>query len=80
MKTLTAKVISDKMRNTAVVQTERMFAHPLYNKRIKISKKMHVHNEIGAKTGDEVKIEPTRPISKTKFWNIIEILKKNDTA
>lgn len=80
MKAIQAIVISDKMKDAVVVQVERIMAHPIYHKRIRSYKKMHVHDELGAKTGDVVKIQSTRPISKTIFWKVIEIVKKNGTA
>jgi small subunit ribosomal protein S17 len=76
MKAILGKVISDKMKNTVVVSVERMIAHPMYHKRIRHNKNYHAHNEIGAKTGDMVKLIPCRPISKTKFWKVTEIIKK----
>jgi small subunit ribosomal protein S17 len=76
MKAIKGKVISDKMKNTVVVSVERMTAHPMYHKRIKHSNKYHAHNEIGAKTGDTVILAPTRPLSRTKFWKVTEIVKK----
>jgi small subunit ribosomal protein S17 len=76
MKAILGKVISDKMKNTVVVAVTRVTAHPMYHKRIKHSKKYHADNEVGAKTGDVVKLSPCRPISKTKFWKVIEVVKK----
>ncbi len=80
MKAIQGTVISDKMKNTVVVTVERMIAHPVYHKRIRRSKKFHAHNELGAKTGDLVKLVPSKPYSKTKFWKVSEIVKKHDTT
>lgn len=76
MKAILGKVISDKMKNTVVVEVTRTTAHPMYHKRIKQSKKYHAHNEMGAKTGDIVKLLPCRPFSRTKFWKVTEVIKK----
>lgn len=70
MREISGKVISTKMKDTAVVEITRFIAHPVYKKRIRRSKKLHAHNEIGAKTGQRVILVQTRPVSKTKFWKI----------
>jgi small subunit ribosomal protein S17 len=75
MKTLTGIVLKSKMNKTANVLVERIKIHPIYRKRFKIKKKYHVHDEIGIKKGDKVKIESCRPISKTKKWKVVEVLK-----
>ena len=73
-----AKVISNKMNKSAVVQIERRYIHPLYKKVIKRSTRYLVHNpEDKAGIGDIVAIKPTRPISKTKRWTIVSILEKS---
>lgn len=77
MKYLLAKVVSDKMQNTAVVVVERFATHPLYRKRIAKSAKYHARNEIGAKIGDEIKMVECRPYAKTVTWKITEIVKKH---
>ncbi len=82
MKTFTGKVVSTKMSKTATVVVERFFEHPIYKKRIRKAKKYHVHDEIGAKVGDEVNFVDSRPYSKTKRWRLVEILgetKKKET-
>lgn len=76
MKPLIGTVTSSEMQKSATVEVERIKVHPIYKKRIKIKKKFHAHDEIGTKIGDRVKIIETRPISKTKKWKIIEIIKK----
>ncbi|MFA7549282.1 MAG: 30S ribosomal protein S17 [Sedimentibacter sp.] len=71
------KVVSDKMDKTIVVATERLVEHPLYKKRIKMTKKYKAHDEENqCKTGDTVKIMETRPLSKEKCWRLVEILEK----
>ncbi|MGB9911415.1 MAG: 30S ribosomal protein S17 [Microgenomates group bacterium] len=76
MKTFEGKVIGTKMAKTATVVVESFKVHPLYKKRIKRSKKYHVHDEIGVKEGDWVKFVECRPISKTKKWKIVEVVKR----
>lgn len=75
MKTITGKVISAKMIHTAVVEVVRFIEHPVYHKRIRRTKKFHAHDEIGVKEGDQVRLVETKPISKTKFWKIVEVVK-----
>ncbi|MEJ5230485.1 MAG: 30S ribosomal protein S17 [Pseudothermotoga sp.] len=76
-KRLTGVVVSDKMNKTIVVKVTRKFEHPKYKKAIERSKKYHVHDENNVcKIGDVVVIEETRPLSKTKSWRVVEILKK----
>lgn len=76
MRPLTGIVTSTKMDKTAVVSVVRIKVHPTYKKRLRVKKKYHAHDEIGVKEGDQVKIKECRPISKTKKWRIIEIIKK----
>ncbi len=84
MKQFTGLVIDKKMAKTAKVLVKRIKVHPLYKKQMRIKKIYHVHDEIGAKEGDQVKFRDCQPISKTKRWQIVEIVKekerKNDTA
>lgn len=84
MKQFTGVVIDKKMAKTAKVLVKRIKVHPLYKKQMRIKKIYHVHDEIGAKEGDKVKFQGCRPISKTKRWQIVEIVKEkereNDTA
>ena len=76
-KVRTGIVVSNKMDKTVVVRVERMAEHPVYGKRIKRAKKYVAHdanNQCGM--GDEVKIRETRPLSKTKRWELVEIMRK----
>ena len=76
-KTLVGKVVSDKMQKTAVVAIEDSVKHPLYNKIIKRTIRLKVHdenNECGV--GDRVRIMETRPLSKDKRWRLGEIIEK----
>lgn len=75
-KALKGVVVSDKMDRAVVVQVTRFVSHPMYHKRMRKMNKFHAQNDIGAKKGDSVEIVQTRPISKTKFWKVISIVKK----
>ena len=66
-RTLSGKVVSNKMEKSIVVLVERQVKHPLYGKYIKRSTKIHAHDENNqCNIGDTVTIEETRPVSKTK--------------
>lgn len=70
------EVVSDKMAKTIVVRVTRTTTHPVYKKVITKSKKFKVHDEKNeAKTGDKVRIEETRPLSKEKRWRLLEVIK-----
>ena len=74
-RTLTGKVVSDKMDKTVTVLIERHVKHPLYGKIIMRSSKYHAHDENNeAKMGDTVEIQEGRPISKTKAWRVTRVL------
>lgn len=78
-KTVIGKVISNKMNKTIVVQVERKVKHPLYGKFIKRFTKMYAHDEDNTcRMGDLVLIKQCRPLSKTKRWSIVEILRKEE--
>ena len=75
-KELTGKVVSAANNKTITVLVETYKKDPLYGKRVKSSKKYAVHDETNkAKVGDTVKIVETRPISKTKYFYLKEIVK-----
>ena len=74
-------VLSDRMKKTVVVESQRQFRHPQYLKVVRSFKKFYVHDEKGeAKKGDLVRIAQTRPYSKLKRWRLVEVVKKADTA
>lgn len=76
-RTLVGRVVSDKMEKTVTVLVERKVKHPVYGKVLVRSKKYHAHNEGNtAKAGDLVEIAETRPISKTKAWQVTSVLEK----
>ena len=70
---LIGTVVSDKTDKTVTVLVERKVKHPLYGKIIRRSKKYHAHDEDNAyRPGDQVRIEETRPYSKTKTWKVLD--------
>lgn len=74
MKTVVGKVISDKMKETVVVELSILVPHPAYSKLMRRTRHYHAHNAKGAKTGDTVKIVEIAPMSKTKTWRVEEII------
>lgn len=77
---LVGTVISNKMQKTAVVEVERFFRHPLYRKVVRTAKTYKAHDELGASPGDKVRIVESKPISRTKFWVIEEILRVEERS
>jgi len=74
-KTREGCVSSARADKTIVVIIERRVRHPLYGKEIRISKKVHAHDEQNqAKVGDRVRVMETRPLSKLKRWRLVEIV------
>ncbi|MGH9649319.1 MAG: 30S ribosomal protein S17 [Terriglobales bacterium] len=70
-------VVSTKMQKTIVVKVTRQKAHPLYRRVVSRSRKFHAHDEENeARVGDVVKIEETRPLSKTKRWRLKEVIRR----
>jgi small subunit ribosomal protein S17 len=77
-KAIIGTVVSDKADKTITVAVESKARHPLYNKLIKRVKKVTAHDENNqAKTGDVVKIMGTRPLSRTKRFRLVEIVKEH---
>ena len=71
------EVISNKMAKTIIVRVERRFPHPRFKKVITGYKKFYAHDEKNeAKVGDRVRIEETRPLSKTKHWRLVEVVER----
>ena len=76
-RTLTGRVVSDKMDKTVTVLVERQVMHPMIGKVVSRTKKYHAHNEGNdAKVGDKVVIEECRPISKTKAWKVARVAER----
>ena len=80
-KTLMGLVVSNKMDKTVVVKVERKFIHPKFKKVVKSTRKYSAHDEKNeCCPGDFISIRETRPLSKTKRWLLIEIIKKGEEA
>ncbi|MDR1012445.1 MAG: 30S ribosomal protein S17 [Coxiellaceae bacterium] len=76
-RTLSGKVISNRMNKTIIVLVERKIKHPIYEKYIKRSSKIHAHDEDNTcHEGDVVTITESRPISRTKKWKLVAIIEK----
>ncbi len=72
------EVIANKMAKTIIVRVERRFPHPKFKKVVTGYKKLYAHDEKGeAKVGDRVRLEETRPLSKTKRWRLVEIVERS---
>lgn len=76
-RTLTGRVVSDKMNKTVTVLVERRVKHPLLGKFMTRSKKYHAHDANDEyREGDTVLIEECRPMAKTKAWRVIQLVEK----
>jgi small subunit ribosomal protein S17 len=76
-RTLTGRVVSNKMQKTIAVEIERLVRHPTYGKYIRRTTKLLAHDEQGAcKEGDLVTIAPCRPMSRHKSWRLLEVVQK----
>jgi small subunit ribosomal protein S17 len=76
-KTKVGRVVSDKMDKTIVVSVERLTRHPLYKRVIRASSKFAAHDELNAaRMGDTVRIEESRPLSRTKRWRLVEVISR----
>ena len=65
-------VVSDKNKKTVIVEVERRFTHPLLGKTVRRSKRYHAHDEqVKFKSGDSVRIQECRPMSKMKRWEVL---------
>src|SRR3954469_22087695 len=72
------EVVSNKMAKTIIVRVERRFPHPRFKKVVTGYSKFYAHDEKSeAKVGDRVRIEETRPLSKTKRWRLVEVVEKS---
>ncbi len=76
-RTVTGRVLSNKMDKSITVLVERKVKHPLYGKYVKRSTKLHAHDEENTcREGDTVSIAQCRPLSKTKTWRLVEVLER----
>ena len=77
VRTLTGKVVSNKMDKTITVLIERRVKHPLYGKIVKRSTKLYAHDEEGkCGIGDVVTIKGTRPRSKKKAFELVSVVER----
>lgn len=76
-RTLTGRVVSDKMQKTIAVEIERLIKHPTYGKYVRRTTKVLAHDENGeSHIGDLVTITPCRPLSRRKSWRLVEVVEK----
>jgi small subunit ribosomal protein S17 len=76
-KTKDGRVVSDRMQKTVVVEVETAKRHPLYGRTVRFRQRFKAHDEAQeAHTGDLVRIEETRPLSREKRWRVVEILRR----
>ncbi|OGV74664.1 MAG: 30S ribosomal protein S17 [Methylophilales bacterium RIFCSPHIGHO2_02_FULL_57_10] len=81
VRSVTGRVVSDKMDKTVTVLVERSVKHPLYGKVMRRSNKFHAHDESNeCREGDLVVIEEGRPLSRTKTWRVSRIVEKAPTV
>ncbi len=79
IRTITGRVISDKMDKTITVLVERKVKHPIYGKFMKRSTKLHAHDEENTcQEGDIVSVTSCRPLSKSKAWKMVEIIERKN--
>jgi len=76
-RTITGRVVSDKMDKTVSVAIERLIKHPVYGKYIRRTSKVLAHDATNAcKEGDTVQIAEGRPISKNKSWSVVNVVER----
>jgi small subunit ribosomal protein S17 len=79
-RTLTGRVVSNKMQKTVTVLIERKVKHPLYGKYMTRSTRYHVHTEQALNEGDTVEIQECRPMSRTKAWKVVRLVQASRSA
>jgi small subunit ribosomal protein S17 len=76
-RTMTGRVVSNKMDKTVSVAIERLIKHPVYGKYIRRTSKVLAHDETNeCKEGDRVQIAEGRPISKNKSWSVVSVVER----
>lgn len=76
-RTVVGRVVSDKMDKTITVSIERRIRHPLYGKYVTRTSKLHAHDEENVcQEGDLVRVAESRPISKSKSWQLVEVVER----
>ena len=77
VRTLTGRVVSNKMQKTIAVEIERLVKHPTYGKYVRRTTKLLAHDENNeAREGDTVSITPCRPLSRRKSWRLLKIVER----
>lgn len=76
MKVFTGRVVRKTNEKTAFVEVDSVWMHPIYRKAKKITTVFPSHDEVGVKVGNEVSIVECRPMSKTKRFKVLEVIKK----
>jgi small subunit ribosomal protein S17 len=80
LRTVEGRVVSNKMNKTVTVLVERQVKHALYGKYLRRSTKLHAHDETNAcNEGDLVRVAECRPLSKTKNWQVVEVITRAAT-
>ncbi|MEK7067307.1 MAG: 30S ribosomal protein S17 [Patescibacteria group bacterium] len=80
MKKFIGIIVSNKMQKTVVVRVDSLKMHSKYRKQYKVSKRYKAHDEEGTcKIGDVVALKETRPLSRTKRWSVIKLIKRSST-
>ena len=75
LRTVEGRVVSNKMNKTVTVLVERQVKHALYGKYLRRSTKLHAHDETNTcNEGDLVRVSECRPLSKTKNWQVVEVI------
>ncbi len=75
LRTVEGRVVSNKMNKTVTVLVERQVKHALYGKYLRRSTKLHAHDETNTcNEGDLVRVSECRPMSKTKNWQVVEVI------
>lgn len=76
-RTVTGRVVSDKMNKSVSVAIERLIKHPVYGKYVRRTSKVMAHDENNeCKTGDRVEISECRPISRHKSWKVVSVVER----
>jgi len=76
-RTVTGRVVSNKMQKTIAVEIERLVKHPMYGKYIRRTTKLLAHDEGSeCREGDLVSITPCRPLSRRKSWTLVKVLER----
>ncbi len=76
-RTLTGRVVSNKMRKTIAVEIERLIKHPEYGKYVRRTTKLLAHDENNeSREGDTVTIAPCRPLSRRKSWRLVAVVQR----